>query len=87
MKNFKQKKCKNNKTKNAFKGFASPYNVEILSSCNPELQLNDTESTIKSKLMDLLGLLKGFKFVATLVLVFIMIESKDKTKYDTFYSH
>ena len=31
--------------------------------------------------------LKGFKFVATWVLVFKRIESKDKTKYDIFYSH
>ena len=30
--------------------------------------------------------LKGFKFVATLVLVFKKIESEDKTKYDSFYS-
>ena len=30
--------------------------------------------------------LRGFKFVTTLVLVFIKIESKDKTKYDNFYS-
>ena len=31
--------------------------------------------------------LRGFKFVATLVLVFEKVESDDKTKYDTFYSH
>ena len=30
--------------------------------------------------------LKGFKFVATLVLVFTKIESRGKTKYDNFYS-
>ena len=30
--------------------------------------------------------LKGFKFVTTLVLVFKKIESKDKTKYDNFYT-
>ena len=30
--------------------------------------------------------LKGFKFVATLVLVFKKIESKDKTEYGNFYS-
>ena len=30
--------------------------------------------------------LKGFKFVATLVLVFKKTESEDKTKYDNFYS-
>ena len=31
--------------------------------------------------------LRGFKFVATLVLVLKKIESEDKIKYDTFYSH
>ena len=31
--------------------------------------------------------LRGFKFVATLVLVLKKIENEDKTKYDTFYSH
>ena len=30
---------------------------------------------------------RGFKFVATLVLVLKEIESQDKAKYDTFYSH
>ena len=31
--------------------------------------------------------LKGFKFKTTLVLVFKEIESEDKAKYHTFYSH
>ena len=62
-------------------------NVEILNSFNPELQLKDTESEIKSKLIDLLTQSKSFKFVTTLFLVFKKIEGKDKTKYDTFYSH
>ena len=39
--------------------------VEILNSFNPELQLKDTESAIKSKLTEL----RGFRFVTTLVLV------------------
>ena len=30
--------------------------------------------------------LSGFKFVTTLVLVLTKIESKNKTKYDNFYS-
>ena len=30
--------------------------------------------------------LKGFEFVATVVLVFKTTESEDKTTYDTFYS-
>ena len=53
---------------------------------NPELQLKDTEPAIKSNLIELLSELRGFKFVTTLVLVFKKIESKDKTKYDNFYS-
>ena len=70
----------------ALKGYANSYNVEILKSLNPELQLKDTEPVIKSKLIDLLTQLKGFKFVATLVLEFKKIQSDDKTKY-TFYSN
>ena len=58
-----------------------------MNSFNFELQLKDTASSIKNKLIDLLTQLKGFKIVATLVLVFKKIESDDKTKYDTFYSH
>ena len=59
---------------------------EILNSFNPELQLKDTESSIKSKPIDLLTQVKEFKFMTTLVLVFKKIESDDKTRYDTFYS-
>ena len=66
--------------------YTSTYNVEILNSFNPELQLKDTESAIKSKLIELLTQLKGFKFVTTLVLVLKTIESEEKTKYDNFYS-
>ena len=44
----------------AFIGFASTYNVEILNSFNPELQLKDTESTVKSNLTDLFDLIKRF---------------------------
>ena len=53
---------------------------------NPEPELKDTESAIKSKLIELLTQLIDFKFGITLVLVFKKIESKDKTNYDTFYS-
>ena len=84
---FKEKSLKTAKRAHAFKDYASTYNVKILNSFNPELQLEDIESAIKSKLIDLLTQLKGFKFVTTLLLVFKKIESEDKTKYDTFYSH
>ena len=49
---------------------SSLYGDIILNSFNPELQLKDTESAIKSKLIDLLTQLKGFKFVTKLVLLF-----------------
>ena len=39
------------KRAHAFKGFASSYNVDILNSSNLELQLKETESAIKSKLI------------------------------------
>ena len=49
-----KKNVKITKRKHAFKGFASTYNVEILNSFHPELQFEDTESAIKSKLIELL---------------------------------
>ena len=39
------------KREHASKGLASSYNVQILNSSNLELQLEDTESAIKSKLI------------------------------------
>ena len=77
-------KCKNNKTSTCISRFR--INVEIPNSFNPELQLRDTECTNKSKLIDLLTQLKGFKFVIALVLVFKKIESEEKTNNDNFYS-
>ena len=87
MKNFlNEKNAKITKRAHAFKAYASSYSAKILNSFNLELQLKDTESAIKSKLIELLTQLKGFKFMTTLVLVFKKIECKDKTKYDNFYS-
>ena len=57
-----EKDIKITKWEHTFKGYASTYNVEILSSLNPELQLKDTQSAIKRKLIKLLTQLKGFKF-------------------------
>ena len=83
-----EKNMKITKWEYAFKGYASTYHVEILNSFDPELQLKDIESAIKSKVIELLTQLKGFKFVTTLVLEHLLkkIESEDKTKYDNFYS-
>ena len=72
-----EKNVKVTKPEHAFKGFASSYNVEILNSFYPELQLKDAESAIESEVVELLTQLKIFKFVTTLVLVFIKIESED----------
>ena len=58
----------------------------MLNSFIPELQLKDTESAIKSKLIELLSELRGLTFVASLVLLFKKRDSKDKRKYDSFYS-
>ena len=41
------------KRENAFKGYASTYTVETSNSFNPELQLKDVESAIKSKPIEL----------------------------------
>ena len=43
----------------------STHNVEIFNSFDPELQLRDTESVIKSKLINLWSELRGLKFVTT----------------------
>ena len=64
------------KWKHAFKDYASN-----------ELQHKDTASAIKSKWIKLLTQLTGFKFVTALARVFKKIESKDKTKYDNFYTN
>ena len=83
---LKDKNVKTTRRAHVFKGYASSYNVEVWISSNPEQQLKDTESVIKSKLIELLFQLRSFKFVATLDLVFKKIESKDKTNYGNFYS-
>ena len=57
-----------------------------MNSFNPKIQLKDTDYAFKSRLIELLFELKGFRFVTKLVLVFKKIESKDKAKYDKFYS-
>ena len=82
-----EKNVKITKRGNAFKGYASTYNVEILNYFNPEQQLKDTESAITSNLIELLTQLKGFRLVITLVLVFKKIENKDRKKYDNLYSN
>ena len=79
-----EKNIKTTQREYAFKGYASIYNVEILNYLNPELQLKDIESSIKSNVIQLLTQLKGFKLVATLVLVFKKIESEVKTKMTIF---
>ena len=73
------------KPEHAFKGYASTYNAHTLNFFNPELQLKDTESAIKSNLIELLTQLKGFQFATTLLLLFIKI-GEDKTKYGNFCS-
>ena len=47
---FNEKHVKTTKRAHAFKDYGKSYNVEILNSFNPELQLKDTESAIKTKL-------------------------------------
>ena len=52
---------------------------------NPEPELKDNESALKSKQIELLTQLKGFRFVIKLVLVFKKIERENKIKYDNFH--
>ena len=81
-----EKNVKITKREHTFKNFSSIYNAEILNCFNSELQLSNTESAIRRKLIELLTQLKRFKFVTKLVLVFKRIESGDKTKFGNFYS-
>ena len=77
-----KKNVKRIKREHELKGHASTlwwYNFNIF---YPELQIKDSKSAMKSKLIDLLTQLKGFRFVSTLVLVFKKIEREEKTKYD-----
>ena len=55
VKSFRKKNVKITKQAHAFEGYASAYNLEVLNSFNPELQLKDTESAIKCKLIELLS--------------------------------
>ena len=79
------KKAKITKPSHAYKSYASTYKVDFFNLFNPELQLKDTESAIRSKAKDLLTELKGVKFVMILVLEFKKIESDDEINYRTFY--
>ena len=67
-----EKKAKITKQSHAYRGHKSYYNIYILNSFNPELQIKDTESAIRNKLIDLLT---GFKFEITSVTEFKKIKS------------
>ena len=73
------------KWSHAYKSYASSYNVEILNSYNPEIQLKDAEYAIENKLMDLFTELKDLKFMATLALEFKQIENNHKAKYELLF--
>ena len=75
----KQKTAKLTKRACAFKGYANSYTANILDSFNPELQIKDTESAIKSELIDLLIQLKVFKFMTILLLELKKIGSDDNS--------
>ena len=69
-----EKNVKITKWAHTFKDFASSYNIEILNSLKPALQLKNTEFVIKNKLEKSSTELRGFKFMTTLVLVFKKIK-------------
>ena len=75
---MRNKRNERNKQIHTFKNVSNTYNVEILNFSIAELKLKDSESTIKSKLIELLTRLKGFEFATTLVLVFKKIRKNDK---------
>ena len=47
------------KRSHVYKGYENTYNVEIMNSFNPELQLKDTESAVRNLLKDLLTELRS----------------------------
>lgn len=51
---FEQKYYKSNQMITCSMDYAGLYNVETLTTFNSELQLNDTESSVKNKLFHLL---------------------------------
>ena len=57
---FNEKNVKLNKRSHAYRGYASTYNVEIVSSLNSELQLQDNEVAVENKLINVLSKLRGF---------------------------
>ena len=75
MKKYYEKKTIENvkvtKLSHAYKDYASTFNVDNLNSFNPEIQLENSEFTIKNSLKDLLSELRGFKFAITLVSEFL----------------
>ena len=79
-----EKNAKPTKQSNAYEGYANTYSIEVLNSFNLQLQLKDTVSAIKNKLIDLLSEMKRFKLVTKLVLEFTYIENDDKTIYNRF---
>ena len=79
-----EKNAKLTKQFNAYEGYANTYSIEVLNSFNLQLQLKDTVSAIKNKLIDLLSEMKRFKLVTKLVLEFTYIENDDKTIYNRF---
>ena len=59
------KNVKIKKRSHAYRGYPSIFNAKILNLFNLKLQLKDTESAMKNKLISLLSELRGFKFLTT----------------------
>ena len=84
---FKRKKyVKITKRSHAFKGFASPYDVEILNSFDPEPQLKNTESTIKNKFKKMLSELNS-NSKAEIIINKINIDDAFQSIYTTVISN
>ena len=54
------------KASKAFKGYARSYNIEIIDSEDPSVQLAISKSSIKYLFKDLLDEIKSFKYQITL---------------------
>ena len=54
------------KTNQAFRGYATPYKVEIVERKDPIVQLKTGKSSIKNLFRNLLNETKGFKYQITM---------------------
>ena len=69
----------------AFKSYAASYEINIIGSNFPLLQLTKTRNVIKNHIKNILKVMKGLKFVETLKITSKKSEDKNKLVFKTAY--